>query len=340
MTTDVFAIAQVSQTDAQAVLQLVRNLAAICSMSDDPDLLRRLPMLSHQLPEGLRSVVNDFRLDEEAGCLVLRGFAVDDGALGPTPDDWRNIDGGSIATKEHELMMLTVSALLGEPFAWRTQQSGRMIHDILPIRRDEDAQLGSSSRALLTWHNEDAFHEARADHVVFFALRNPDRVATTVGRLNVEELAPEVVELLFEERFYILPDYSHFAHTNTAVESNNAFEQIRCRSESPPAIAALTGAREAPYVRLDPFFMRVLPEDVEAEAALEAVTKVIDASLEDVVLEPGDLMLLDNLRVVHGRKPFLARYDGTDRWLKRSNVARDIRRSRPHRESAASRVVG
>jgi L-asparagine oxygenase len=37
-------------------------------------------------------------------------------------------------------------------------------------------------------------------------------------------------------------------------------------------------------------------------------------------------MIIDNAVAVHGRLPFEARYDGTDRWLEKLLVRRDIRR--------------
>ena len=61
--------------------------------------------------------------------------------------------------------------------------------------------------------------------------------------------------------------------------------------------------------------------------------------MTEVVLRPGDVLFIDNYRVVHGRKPFKARYDGTDRWLKRIGVTRDLRKSRAARETAASRII-
>jgi hypothetical protein len=42
---------------------------------------------------------------------------------------------------------------------------------------------------------------------------------------------------------------------------------------------------------------------------------------------------------VHGRKPFRARFDGADRWLKRLNVARDLRKSRAVRQHADARTI-
>lgn len=58
-----------------------------------------------------------------------------------------------------------------------------------------------------------------------------------------------------------------------------------------------------------------------------------------VALNPGDIAFIDNYRVVHGRKPFQARFDGTDRWLRRLNITRDLRKSRHARLTAESRVI-
>ena len=46
---------------------------------------------------------------------------------------------------------------------------------------------------------------------------------------------------------------------------------------------------------------------------------------------PGDLAILDNRVTVHGRTPFRPRYDGADRWVQRTFVIADLRRSGDHR---------
>jgi L-asparagine oxygenase len=56
----------------------------------------------------------------------------------------------------------------------------------------------------------------------------------------------------------------------------------------------------------------------EAQRALEALRTAASRSIEEVVLESGDLLVLNNKTVIHGRKPFQPRYDGTDRWLLRA----------------------
>ncbi|MGH3157019.1 MAG: TauD/TfdA family dioxygenase, partial [Streptosporangiaceae bacterium] len=73
--------------------------------------------------------------------------------------------------------------------------------------------------------------------------------------------------------------------------------------------------------------------------AYEILCAALEARLTEVVLRPGDVLFIDNFRTVHGRRPFRARYDGKDRWLKRINITRDLRKSRAHRLASGSRVI-
>jgi alpha-ketoglutarate-dependent taurine dioxygenase len=107
----------------------------------------------------------------------------------------------------------------------------------------------------------------------------------------------------------------------------------------PPKVGLLFGDPRHPYVRLDSDAVDRTLDDAEAMAALDRFMAAVDHQLRGIVLEPGDLLFVDNYRAVHGRRPFSASYDGADRWLKRVNITRDLRRSRDARISASDRVV-
>jgi hypothetical protein len=149
-----------------------------------------------------------------------------------------------------------------------------------------------------------------------------------------------VLETLFTERFFIRPDHSHLAQNNTIGDADGTLSQIRQMHEARLPIALLFGDAQAPYVRLDPDFVGVCHDDPAARRALAAVESAVALNLFDLTLEPGDVLILNNLKAVHGRRPFTAKYDGTDRWLKRVSVTRDLRKSRAHRATAASHLVG
>lgn len=291
--------------------------------------LHRAVVYAHRLPTRLRFTFNEFRLGQLSGVLRVSGFPVDQKRLGPTPSHWRDRPVPSTARRE-ELLLILFSSLLGDPFCWATQQDGRLIHDILPIRGHENEPLGSSSESLLTWHTEDAFHPLRGDFISFACLRNPYATATTIGYVDSLDLPDAVKAVLFQERFSIRPDESHLAKNNSEDEPTK-FENINKRWVNPDTMAVLFGDPERPYIRADPYFMAVGPEDEEARSALDQLVTQMDKQMFDLQLESGDFCFLDNFRVVHGRKPFRARHDGTDRWLKRVNISCDLRKSRAAR---------
>jgi L-asparagine oxygenase len=101
----------------------------------------------------------------------------------------------------------------------------------------------------------------------------------------------------------------------------------------------LFGAADDPYLRVDPAFTEPLPGDSGAESAFRMLCEQLAVATVPVPLVAGDLLLVDNYRMVHGRTPFRPRYDGTDRWLRKVTVTRDLRRSRARRRGADGRVL-
>lgn len=304
---------------------------------DPAETLHQATVLAHRLPTRIRLTLNEFRLERLSGVLCISGYQVDQDLLGPTPGHWRDRPHRSPAHRE-ELLLILYCSLLGDPFCWATQQNGRLVHDVVPIRGHEHEQLGSSSEMPLTWHTEDAFHPLRGDFLSFACLRNPYGAATTVGHADRLDLPAAVRDVLFEKRFMIRPDEAHMAKNNT-VKDAGTFVEIERMQHSPDPVAVLFGDREEPYIRADPYFMTVRDGDHEARAALDELVKEMDEVISDLVLDSGDFCFIDNFRVVHGRKPFKARHDGTDRWLKRINITSDLRKSREARASGGARAI-
>lgn len=329
--------------EVEGIHALLSELTARYDSVEDPGFLRNAAVHAHELPRRLRQHLNDFKLLEPISALCLvSGYPVDDERIGATPEHWKDRPHPSPALRE-EMFFVLVASLLGEPIGWSTQQDGHVVHDLCPIREHAQEQIGTGSEQDITWHTEDAFHPLRGDYIGMMCLRNHDRVATTFANLENLDLTEDELRLLAQPVFPIRPDDSHRlknksnGHQDEA-ELRAAYEEIERMSQEPQKIAVLEGDLRTPYIRLDPYFMEPA-EDPEARSAFERLTQVIDVRLQDVVLQPGDCCFLDNLQSVHGRRSFKARYDGRDRWLKRINVTRDLRRSRGARRSPESRVI-
>lgn len=332
-----------SEVEVSEVKSLLDDLVARYDTVEDAEFLREAAVVAHDLPRRVRQHLTDFKLLEPMSALcVISGYPIDEERIGDTPTHWKNRACPS-QTLPEEMLLVLYGSLLGEPIAWATQQDGRLVHDILPIKGHENEQLGSGSEQLLWWHVEDAFHPYRGDYLGMMCLRNPDQVATTFASLENIELDQQSREKLFEPHYTIRPDESHLKKNKSEVREIDrlleaSYREIERMNTRPDLIPIFCGDRESPYIRLDPYFMN-RPSDSEAQEAFERLCSAIEKKLEDLVLAGGDFCFIDNFKAVHGRRPFKARYDGKDRWLKRINVARDLRKSRSARLNADSRVI-
>lgn len=271
----------------------------------------RAATIAQLMPVRLRQFLTRIRTSE-AEVAVVSGLPISPDLVA-TPTGWE-LTAKSGGGEPEELLLLLCGALVGEPFGWADQQAGRLVHDVCPEQGMERSATSASSEAPLSLHTEDAHHRCRGDHVSLLCLRNPDAVNTTYVRVRSLPIATPVRRILAADRYRFDVDDSHVGST--------AFGQ---GAEIGPI---LFGPEDCPYIRIDLDVVAVAtPGDTAAEAAIRTIATLLHAGRERYVLAPGDALFLDNYRVVHGRDPFSPRYDGNDRWLKRLNLSRDLRRA-------------
>ncbi len=336
--------------DIREINVLVAGLAEHFDTPEDPTFMHNASIYAHSLPIRVRQILNDFRLTEandETICLIS-GYPVDDQKIGPTPPN-RELKNDTPRTLKEQMLLIMCGSLLGEPFGWATQQAGYIVNDILPVQGDEHRQVGSSSDEMLMWHTEEAFHPYRCDYLALMCLRNPNRGATMVASNQVVcQLTESQIRVLFEPRFVIRPDEVHVeAHKVTLPKDadkmvpkaslQHAHANIARMINEPEKTAVFSGDPTSPYMIVDSLYQQ--GTDEEAQAVFNILINTINEQLTEIILQPGDICFIDNYRNVHGRKSFKANYDGTDRWLKRINITRDIRKSRSRRLTSTSRII-
>ena len=317
------------EDEVTAVLESLGGLRAAGREVTGTDLLETARAMRSSLPDRVFELTRALHYREDSPACLIRGFPIDDAEIGPTPTHWRDKKLG--VTDLPDLWLVLVSAQLGDLVCWQSIQDGRLVNGIHPIAEQHDHQTGHSSDVLLDLHIEDAFHEHRCDNLALLCLRNPDSTATTIAGIDSVDLSDPEFDVLFEPHFLIEADDEH--------KRNLAALGLSVGDLQPVATPVLYGSRDSPYIRLDPPYMSAIPDNAHAERSLNELIRRFADSVVDVVLEPGDLLLVDNHRALHGRRPFPARYDGTDRWLRRATTVRDLRRSRGHRSSPTDRAM-
>jgi TfdA family taurine catabolism dioxygenase TauD len=307
-------------TEVRQISELIAGIFGTRNQIVLRDFLNTAAVWGQELPRRVRQHLYEFKLNQRYEAMCVRGFPLDDKALGPTPSAHRF--GGQVeVVGRNEIIHVLYASLLGEAFAWTTIQNSHIINDVMPLTDDINIVSSSGSASKFDFHTEDAFHRYAGDYLGLMCFRNPDRVGTVLSNILPGDLSTHTIEALFEERYY--------------VGANVAQEVPSVKSLSP----VLFGNKTFPYLRINLNNISTLPGDNEAIEALEALKAVLNKNATVVVFEPGDCWYIDNLRVAHGRWPFKARFDGTDRWLKRLYISSSFRQSTAYRATPGARTL-
>jgi L-asparagine oxygenase len=287
---------------------------------DSEQLLADAELATSVLPDRLVRALRRFRRHGNyAGALLITNVPVDRD-LPATPQDgflghWAEIPVATCA-------QLAVATLVGDVIAYADEKDGNLIQDVVPIKGAEERQENSGT-VYLELHTENGFHPHKPDFITLLCLR-PDHDGTSqtvVGGIAevLPKLSSQCVSVLRGKDFRLRVSSSF---GGAALET--------------PPVAVLTGPPDSPEFLAD--FHTMEPLNDVAAAALDELKQALLVSLRGARLSTGDLLVIDNRTAVHGRTPFAARYDETDRWLRRCFAVSDLRRSRAAR-APGSRVI-
>jgi hypothetical protein len=185
------------------------------------------------------------------------------------------------------------------------------------------------------------------DYLVLLALRNNDRVATTYASVDDLDLDNTTIKSLSLPSYPFLPDEGNRIDKDLSPDETgliadlirDSHDYVHRILDKPEKLPVLFGSKKAPYLRVHPHYIADFSDDSSSYNAFNNLKSEINACINDIVLQPGDLLFIDNFKAVHGRKEIPGHFDGTDRWFKRGFITRDLRKSREFRVSSSSRTI-
>jgi L-asparagine oxygenase len=269
------------------------------------EMLRSIRTAARRVPENVLERLLAFQ-DEphNSGALLLKRCPL--GELPATPE---TPTAPCEKTLESEHTLLSVARILGQPVGYLPEHGGELVQNILPTREGADRQVSTSSKVTLQYHTEASFHPWRMRYLLLLCLRGDENAKTTLvsARDIVRRLDEATMRVLAEPLF------------STGIDESYAGSRSTARSEMH---SVLYGSKQHARIRYD----AELTEGVTAAAqhALTRLAEVVRECEGGVVLEAGDLLIVDNTVAIHGRSPFTPRFDGTDRWLQRAFVMSDL----------------
>ncbi|MFA5775080.1 MAG: TauD/TfdA family dioxygenase [Ilumatobacteraceae bacterium] len=272
---------------------------------DSESFVRAAGHARRRLPAEVQDALIDLAdHSPRQGYLLLRN--IDIGSVPATPSSPTATTGKDL---QSEFALLSIARCLGQPVGYLPEHNGSIVQNIVPVRGTETRQISTSSGVELKFHTETAFHPYRPRYLLLLCLRGDRQAGTLVASIYdiVGHLSSTDLEVLRQSRFRTAVDASFLNGSS---------------SELGPAQPILSGSDSDLTFVYDADLM--VGTDSEAQDVLERLANAIGKSTKSVVLDAGDLLVIDNNVAVHGRSPFVARFDGTDRWLQRTFVVSDL----------------
>lgn len=224
-----------------------------------------------------------------------------------TPASLDQINSDEYRTEIHQAIdtsIIASGARFGSVYGFAQEQDGRTVQNLFPIQRNESMQISSSSGTVLEMHTETAFHPWRPEVLLLLCVRSDSNAGTNVAVL------PDILPLLSRETIRIL----HLPEFLTRIDESFLSDDQPDKELLTPIL--FDGGKSMTYDRA------LMTSVTEAgKRALQELSDAIDRVKSTVYLKTGEVLILNNRVAVHGRTPFKARYDGTDRWIKRVMVS-------------------
>jgi len=264
--------------------------------------LSQSQQLSVLFMEHFNEEITRFKTGIGQPYLLFKGFPVD-AILPSTPTTVISTDKQTFVS---ESILMGMNQCFGQPFSYRYEKDGHCIHNICPHPMFEESLSNQGSKKTFGFHQEMAFHAIKPDYLLLFCLREDHNGSCITSMLDMQQaidaMEPEILDILRQPLYRISVPAS--------------YQREDWDPTWQPVIQGGT------IVIAD--HCTVTFKSEEAEHALKAFRKGLDQLASGVHLEPGDLLILDNHRILHGRSSFEPLYNGTDRWLQRSYCHKNL----------------
>lgn len=291
---------------------------------------------AQMLPVNLKTILSEFRArGSNTGHLLLSFPEVihRNSKIPPTPLTNKTHVG---ATTTLVKIQATMNQFLGEMIGYEAEGEGRLFQDMVPNPDLAHTQTSLGSSVELELHVEQAFSPWRPDLVSLACLRGDPGAQTFVFHVKqaLNLLTRSERSLLLEPLWTMGVDLSFKLYGQNFI---NGDQRGPLPIVYPLSSSSSSSSSEDMGWVFDQDLMRGICPSAE-----DLRLKLVDLYLQhrtSIVLQPGDLLWIDNRRAVHGRSHFTPRFDGTDRFLVRSFVTFDLEKSSAVRQGRMVQAV-
>lgn len=299
--------------DDYCLLSLIQIVETIhISPSDQPELYcKQMKQLSKLIPENIKLQLNSLVENVTNKSVII--FKCANHLLNEhqnipdtPPNNKHKIGEKTILAKIQSLLVSFISNLV----SYEAEGYGRIFQDIVPDIQMANQQSSVGSNKELEIHTEQAFSKLKPDFLSLSCIRGDNSALTYILPLNtiLRYLDEPAKKLLQTPIWKIGVDYSFKLNGNEFIDGNE---------RGPIPIININGEdielEADPKLVFDQDLMIGITE--EASDIIKKITNIYYEHRIQHCLQPGEIMIINNNKAVHGRSGFIPKYDGKDRFL-------------------------
>ncbi len=296
----------VNSSEREDIKRVIKSVFESSRSRSDDDIKERAVLSMLDLPDNIVLEILKISRLGECGAVIFREILEESYFQVSTPCQRRS---ERTIDYDFELVPVLLGSIIGDLIGYSVQHNGRMINDIIPqieYQYVDNSALGYKQKFNL--HTEDAYHDFPPDFLTLFSIRNFEKAATLISEL------PDDINFLSD--FSVLFD-SLFKNPSNAGSGN-----IDSIIKSKPI---LFGVRNKPNIQLNTARPPYTKQS-DVDLYLTNLISLLEQNVKNVILNSGDLIVINNLRCLHGRSPFEANMGIERRWLLRTLIRKDISR--------------
>ena len=262
---------------------------------------------SKGLPKRIMSVLKEFKASQD-GCLLIKGLPIDRKYIWTPENNKFHIGETTLLSRVQAI----INEFLGEMVSYEAEGDGRLFQDMVPNKELACTQTSLSSNKELELHTEQAFSEMRPDYLSLACLK---------GDINAKTYIMHVQNIL--DRF-TLYETKVLSKELWEIGIDKSFVMNGCSSNLRGPLSILHLKDGEFEIVFDQDLMVGLTE--EASDLIDEIIELYYEYREYCALESGDILILNNNKVLHGRSAFSPLFDGHDRFVIRSFIMKNIKK--------------
>ena len=295
---------EVNTDEIDILIRLVNKITA--SPSEETEIFcKQVKNASNELPIRMQIELTNFvENGSKTDFLLIKGLENIDQNIPNTPINNKNKVGETTNLARLQAILL---CSISDIIAYEAECYGNIFQDVVPIQNMEKDQTSLGSITELEIHTEQAFSKLRPDLLSLACLRgDPDAITYILPVQSIiDNLSDSEVELLKQPLWKTGVDLSFKLNNHDFIEGD-----IR----GPMPILDDDYQSNGRYKLV---FDQDLMFGITEESNV-LIKKIVDIYYQHRIshnLKPGEIIIIDNRRAVHGRSPFFPKYDGNNRFL-------------------------